>query len=174
MARDNEEFTMIFNQHYGGLCRFLECMTGGEGGVAQEIAQESFLRLYRLGSDGPLAAEARFWLYRVARNLAINELERRRTRGRLLSRVGEVFRRRAVGPQEELEQSERRRAVMRMLSALPEQQRAALVLREQEEMSYREIAGVLNTTEGKIKADIFRARTAMRAMREKRAAANTV
>ena len=49
-----------------------------------------------------------------------------------------------------------------MLKEIPEHQRAALLLREQEEMSYREIAGVLGVTEGKVKVDVFRARTALR------------
>jgi DNA-directed RNA polymerase specialized sigma24 family protein len=63
MARDNEEFTMIFNEHYRILCRFLECLLAGRSELAQEIAQESFLRLYR--QDKLPAEEARFWLYRV-------------------------------------------------------------------------------------------------------------
>jgi RNA polymerase sigma-70 factor (ECF subfamily) len=164
MARDNEEFTMIFNEHYRSLCRFLECLMGERAGVAQEIAQESFLRFYRLDRDGLQAEEARFWLYRVARNLALNELSKRRTRHKFLSRVNEVFRRKTPDPSENLEQAERRQIVLEMLRSLPEQQRAALLLREQEEMSYREIARVLNITESKVKVDIFRARSAMRAL----------
>ena len=52
--------------------------------------------------------------------------------------------------------------VLEMLKLLPEQQRAALLLREQEEMSYREIAEVLCVSEAKIRVDIFRARQRMR------------
>lgn len=163
MARDNEEFTMIFNEHYRSLCRFLECLMGGRAEIAQEIAQESFLRLYRLERDDLPAAEARFWLYRVARNLALNELSKRWTRHKLLSKVSEAFRRKTPDPEENLEHAERRAIVLNLLESLPEQQRAALLLREQEEMSYREIAHVLNITESKVKVDIFRARSAMRA-----------
>jgi RNA polymerase sigma-70 factor (ECF subfamily) len=49
-----------------------------------------------------------------------------------------------------------------MLKNLPEQQRAALLLREQEELSYTEIARVLGVSESKVKVDVFRARTALR------------
>jgi RNA polymerase sigma-70 factor (ECF subfamily) len=164
MARDNEEFTLIFNEHYRSLCRFLECLMGERAGVAQEIAQECFLRLYRLDRDDLPTEEARFWLYRVARNLALNELSKRQTRHKFLSRVNEVFRRKRPGPEENLEQAERRQIVLEMLESLPEQQRAVLLLREQEEMSYREIAHVMNITESKVKVDIFRARSLMRAM----------
>ena len=165
MARDNEDFTMIFNDIYPGLCRFLECLLGGRtsGASAQDIAQESFLRFYRQDERSIPAAEARFWLYRVARNLALNELGRRRTRQRLWGKVLEIFHARQGGPMEELEQTERREILSDLLKALPEQHRAALLLRELEEMSYREIARVLEISESKVKVDIYRARTALRA-----------
>ena len=161
MARDNEEFTMIFNEHYRGLCRFLECLLAGRSEVAQEMAQESFLRLYH--QDDLPAEEARFWLYRVARNLALNELSRDRTRHKFFGIVNEIFRRKTPSPEENLEHAERRQRILELLKSLPFSQRAALILREQEEMSYREIAHVLNVTESKVKVDIFRARTIMRA-----------
>lgn len=161
MARDNEEFTMIFNEHYRGLCRFLECLMNGRAEIAQEIAQESFLRLYR--QNDLSAEEARFWLYRVARNLALNEMSRDRTRHKFFGRVNEIFRRKTCGPEENLEQSEHHLIIRKMLGALPEHQRAALILREQDEMSYREIASVLDVTESKVKVDIFRARNILRA-----------
>ena len=162
MARDSEEFTMIFNEVYTNLCRFLECLMG-ERGAAQEIAQESFLRLYRAGPGGPPAREARFWLYRVARNLALNELKKSETRNKFFGKVVEAFRPDAPGPEEGIEREERKSILMKMLKSLPEHQRTALLLREQEEMSYTEIARVLKVSESKVKVDIFRARTRLRA-----------
>lgn len=165
MAHDDEEFTVIFNDLYPSLCRFLECTLGGVGnrGAAQDIAQETFLRLYRTGLASIAFEEIRFWLYRVARNLALNELDKRQTRTRLLGKVVEMVTARESNPEEMLEQSEHRRIVLDLLKLLPEHQRAALLLREQEEMSYGEIARVLEVSEGKIKVDIFRARSALRA-----------
>ena len=165
MARDNEDFTMIFNEIYPGLCRFLECLIGGSSaaGSAQDIAQESFMRLYRQAEGAIPAAEARFWLYRVARNLALNELSRGRTRQRFWGKMLEIFRARQMDPAEDLEQTERREILSGLLGTLPEQHRAALLLREQEEMSYREIARVLEISESKVKVDIHRARCALRA-----------
>ena len=160
MPRDDEEFTVIFNEVYPNLCRFIECLLGGEG-AAQDIVQESFLRLHR-AEDVP-RDEARFWLYRVARNFALNELNKRQTRTKLLDRVADVFRKREPNPEEELEQAERRQILFEMLKSLPEHRRTALLLREQEEMSYNEIACVLNVSESKVKVDIFRARLELRA-----------
>jgi RNA polymerase sigma-70 factor (ECF subfamily) len=165
MASRDEEFARFFDEFYPSLCRFLACLLGGHGAShtsAQDIAQDAFLRLHREGFDKFPAGEARFWLFRVARNLALNELGKRQTRHRLFDKVVESFKTRAPTPAEEFELTERRTRVLEMLKTLPEHQRAALLLREQEEMSYREIAGVLNVSEAKVKVDIFRARTSMR------------
>jgi RNA polymerase sigma factor (sigma-70 family) len=162
MASEDEEFAVFFNDLYPSLCRFLECMLGGRSS-AQDIAQESFMQLYRAGFRRFPPGEARFWIFRVARNFALNELSKGQTRQRLFEKVVEAFRpARGPDPEEELEMAERKQIVMEMLKTLPEQQRSALLLREQEEMSYREIAGVLNVSESKVKVDIFRARTLLR------------
>ncbi|HYH84821.1 MAG TPA: sigma-70 family RNA polymerase sigma factor [Pyrinomonadaceae bacterium] len=162
MKSEDDEFAELFDEFHPSLCRFLECLLGGARAAAEDIAQESFLRLYRAGTDGPPQAEARFWLFRVARNLALNELSRGHTRRRLLDRVVEMFAPQKKDPEREYEAAERRAVVMEMLKLLPEQQRAALLLREQEEMSYREIAEVLCVSEAKVKVDIFRARERLR------------
>lgn len=162
MARDNGDFATILDEIYPALCRFLECLLGRDT-VAQDIAQETFLRLYRLGPDILPREQARFWLFRVARNLALNEISKRRTRQRLWQRIEDVFQKRETNPDAELEQREQGKRLLRWLQSLPEHQRAVLLLREQEEMSYREIARVLETSESKVKTDIFRARCALRA-----------
>ena len=166
MASQDEEFARFFAECYPSLCRFLACLLGGQGAsatTAPDIAQDAFLQLHRTGFENFPAGEARFWLFRVARNLALNELGKRQTRQRLFEKVVDSFRARVAGPQEEFEMAELKTRVLDMLKLLPEDQRAALLLREQEEMSYREIAGVLDISEAKVKVDVFRARTALRA-----------
>ena len=162
MAWDNQEFASIFNELYPGICRFLVCMMGGSGS-AQDIAQETFVRLFRKGSGAIPAEEVRFWIYRVARNLALNELNKRGTRTRLVEKVRTHLNTRARNPEQEYEQAERKQVLASLLKLLPEQQRAALVLREQQEMSYAQIARVLNVSESKVKVDIHRARIRLRA-----------
>jgi RNA polymerase sigma-70 factor (ECF subfamily) len=160
----DDPFADLFDEVYPGLCRFLECLIG-RSGAAQEIAQESFLRLFRTGLDVVPRDEARFWLYRVARNLAINELSRRATQHRFRDQVAKLFLRSNRRPEESIETAERRRELIGLLERLPEDQRAALLLREQDEMSYSEIARVLNVSESKVKVDIFRARCRLRESR---------
>jgi RNA polymerase sigma-70 factor (ECF subfamily) len=166
MAREDDDFTTLFQANYAALCRFLECLMGGgrEAVAAQDIAQESFMRLYKLGQGALPAGEARFWLFRVARNLALNEISRRETRGKFVRRVRELFGSQKPHQAEKLEREEQKQILLRLLKTLPEHQRAALLLREQEEMSYREIARVLNISESKVKVDIFRARSSLRAL----------
>jgi len=162
MASEDEEFTVLFKDFYPSLCRFLECLLGGRAALAQDLAQESFLQLHRTAWGTVPPHEARFWLYRVARNFALNEFRRGRTRNRLFDRVVDVMRPRTRTPEEEFELQERQQLVIDMLQSLPEDQRVALLLREQEQLSYREIGQVLNVSESKVKVDIFRARTALR------------
>ena len=162
MASHDEEFTMLFQEFYPSLCRFLECLLGGRVELAQDLAQESFLQLHRTAWGTLPEGEARFWLYRVARNFAINEFRKSHTRYRLFDRVVEAMRPTTRNPEEEFETRERKQLVLTMLNSLPEDQRVALLLREQEELSYRDISQVLNVSESKVKVDIFRARATLR------------
>lgn len=161
MASGEEEFTVIFDETYPNLCRFLESLLGHHG-AAQDIAQESFMRLFRKGTKGIPAGEARFWLFRVARNLALNEIRNKKRRGGFFDKILESLYPRRPNQAETFERNESTRLAIELLQTLPEHQCSVLLLREQEEMSYREIARVLNVSEGKVKVDIFRARNALR------------
>ena len=149
----------------------IELNAGAGANLAQDLAQESFLQLHRTAWGTLPVGEARFWLYRVARNFALNEFRKSNTRYRLFDRVVEVMRPRTRNPEEEYEARERQEIVLKMLARLPEDQRVALLLREQQQLSYREIGQVLNISESKVKIDIFRARTALRETWSKKARA---
>ena len=161
MASHNEAFTSVFDAVYANLCRFLECLIG-ERAAAQDIAQESFLRLHRFGLYRLPPDEVRFWLFRVARNLALNEMQKKQTRSRLSASVAVAFNAQTPDPEGAFLREESNQLVRDLLEHLPERQRTALLLREQEEMSYREIARVLGISEGNVKTDIFRARRLLR------------
>ena len=163
MLLKNEEITVIFQENYANLCRFLENIVG-RGNNAQDIAQESFLRLCKTDAGNIAASEIRYWLFRVARNLALDEVKKSNTRAKLWNRVTEFFDKAIADPEVLLTRGENQRIVFELLSRLPEHRRSALLLREQEEMSYREIALVLGISENKVKVDIFRARERLRAL----------
>lgn len=163
MLLRSEEITSVFQENYPSLCRFLESIVG-RNNQAQDIAQESFLRLCQVEFSDISITEIRFWLFRVARNLALNEVNKGRIRARLWDQVVGFFNKSESSPEELLVRNENQRIVRELLSLLPEQQRSALLLREEEEMSYREIALILNISESKVKVDIFRARERLRSL----------
>ena len=114
------------------------------------------------------------YIYRIATNLAISEL-RRRKRRRLVSLTSFFHERESPSDSYELEmpdagplqdatyvEDERRAAVARAIATLPEKYRAPLVLRDVEERSYEEIASILQMNEGTVKSRINRARTFLR------------
>ena len=137
-----------------------------------ELAQETFIRVYT--SAGRYQANYSFstYIYRIATNLAISELRRRKRRKfvSLLSPFtnddGEAI---ELDPpdtkqlqDEALIEDERRQAVSRAITSLPEKYRAAIVLRDVEGLSYDRIAEVLNLSEGTVKSRINRARNLLK------------
>lgn len=139
---------------------------------AVELAQETFIRIFTSASRYQANYSFSTYIYRIASNLAISEL-RRRKRRKLVSLFspftnddGEAI---ELDPpdasplqDEALIQSERRKAVARAISSLPEKYRAAIVLRDVEGLSYDRIAEVLKLSEGTVKSRINRARNLLK------------
>lgn len=157
---NDDAFAAAYAAFHPQVLRFLRGMLGGRGEAA-DLAQEVFLRLHASGEGGPEGERVRFWLFRVARNLALNELRRASARERL-----RAFLRPFVSvddPHARVERDERQRRLQRELARLRPDHRAALLLCEWEEMRYDEIAATLDVSVAKVKSDIFRARQALRA-----------
>lgn len=165
---DEAAFDALFDRWAGRLLRFLERMVK-DPAVAEELLQESFLRVHR--AKHRYRPEARFstWLYTIAGNVARNELRRpfRRSPHESTERGsdGEVAPLVLVsaGPATDDVVDARRRGdrVEAALAELPERQRAALWLASVEGCSYSEIAKALETTEMSVKALVHRGRTAL-------------
>ena len=141
---------------------------------AVDLAQETFLRVFRAADRYQANYAFSTYIYRIATNLAISEL-RKRKRHRLVSMTG--FFKSGDGLDDAMEldpgdaapladatmvEGERRAAVARAIATLPEKYRAPLVLRDVEERSYEEIAHILGMNEGTVKSRINRARTFLR------------
>jgi RNA polymerase sigma-70 factor, ECF subfamily len=138
--------------------------------VAEELAQEVFLRVYR--SRQTYAAEAKFstWLYRIATNLAVNHARdsRNEKAGVSLDAVDEETGQtidvadQAPGAEQEMLRRERMAAIRRHVEELPERQRLAVVMHKYQELDYREIARVLKLSESATKSLLFRAYETLR------------
>ena len=157
MALDEEALELAYRLHYPAIVRFLIGFGGGAVDV-EDLAQEAFLRLGR-GSDVP-SERVRFWLIRVARNLALNELRRRRPVASLDAIA--AARDPSRDPEAALLRRDELRSCVDALRDLPEQWRSIVLLRELEEMSYAEIAALLDISIAKVKSDLFRARMRLR------------
>ena len=137
-----------------------------------ELTQETFIRVYTSASRYQANYSFSTYIYRIATNLAISEL-RRRKRRKLVSLFspftnddGEAV---EIDPpdanplqDETLIDTERRKAVARAIQSLPEKYRAAIVLRDVEGLSYDRIAEVLSLSEGTVKSRINRARNLLK------------
>ena len=122
---------------------------------AEDLTQETFLRAYdRLETFNP---EYRFktWLLTIANNLGVDTLRRRRE---VVEFNQEIHSGSAGGPEGAALESDRARAVQKAIESLPETYSVPLILRYTEDMSYAEIAEVLDVTVAAVKSRLFRAR----------------
>jgi RNA polymerase sigma-70 factor (ECF subfamily) len=127
----------------------------GSRSDADDLAQETFVRVYRAASR--YRPEGRFpvWLFRIAGNLARQEIRRRRVRGFFLGTgsagdaelLESLPAPAAYDPEGVLREGEMRAALARAIARLPDRQRLAILLRYFENMRVRDVAAALGTSE---------------------------
>ncbi len=162
---DAGAFDALFQRWAGPLLRYLERMVRDRA-TAEELVQEVFIRVYR--ARDRYRPDARFstWLYRIATNLALNELRRPRRRdphASLDADGASPLLAEGPGAEEVVDARRAGAAVLRELEALPERQRAALCLTAVEGLSYAEVAEALDASEKAVKALVHRARATLAA-----------
>jgi RNA polymerase sigma-70 factor (ECF subfamily) len=140
---------------------------------AEDLAQEAFLRVYRVRKKYRPRAKFSTWLFTIANNLALNALRTRQRRpvvplnvrdsGPLGPRPAEqLVHDRADQPSARLQQQELAAVIQQALDGLNERQRVAVVLNKFEDMNYAEIAEVMGLTTKAVKSLLSRARTNLR------------
>jgi RNA polymerase sigma-70 factor (ECF subfamily) len=166
---DGASFGVLLEKHRSSVVHFLYRMVQHQA-VAEELAQEVFLRVYR--SRGTYEPTAKFttWLFRIATHLALNALrdgKNERSDERLDERSEDTPARQLEDHRPSVEQSMVRHAtldeVKRAVAALPDKQRAAVLMHKYKEMEYTQIARVLNCSESAVKSLLFRAYETLRA-----------
>ena len=169
---DHDAFAELVSRYRNQITSYIYRMTNDYDG-AVDLAQETFVRVYRARDRYQRTYAFSTYIYRIATNLAISEL-RKRKRRRLVSLTGffqpsEGGEPRELNPPDQrplqdstLVETERRTAVQRAISTLPEKYRAPLILRDVDGRSYEEIARILETSEGTVKSRISRARGFLR------------
>ena len=163
-AGDAQSFELLLVRHRNPVVRYLTRMTGNQA-VAEELAQEVFLRVYRAREGYEPTAKFTTWLYRIATRLALNSIRDRKPERYVRSlddsslgdaRPPEAVDGRATREQELL--ADASLAVVRQAVAeLPEKQRAAVLMHKYEELDYQQIAGALDCSVSAVKSLLFRA-----------------
>jgi RNA polymerase sigma-70 factor (ECF subfamily) len=133
---------------------------------AKDATQETFLRLHRSIRQIDSARSLGPWLWSVTVN-ACRDIGRRRRRSRLVP-IDDLVTRGvadpAFGPETLARAGELERQLQMALARLPEKERAALLLREMEGLSTREVATILGSSEGTVRAQICTARLKLRTL----------
>jgi RNA polymerase sigma-70 factor (ECF subfamily) len=142
----------------------------GDDTEAEDLSQQVFVRVWKSAARWEPAAKFTTWLYTIVRNLVFNESRRRSRRpARSLEEMQDdeehprQFADAATKPPDTtLLDAEMQAAIERAIQELPEAQRMAVVLRRYQDVSYEEIAEVLQITVSAVKSVLFRARTELR------------
>jgi RNA polymerase sigma-70 factor (ECF subfamily) len=164
-------FDFLIQKYRKPIIHFMYRMVHNQA-VAEELAQEVFLRVYR--SRETYRAEARFstWLYRIATNLGVNHArDTRHERAASTIYLDEVDSETGTTPdvadttpsaEANLLRRERLNAIRQHILALPERQRMAVLMHKYEGMDYKEIGDVLKLSESATKSLLFRAYQTLR------------
>ena len=139
---------------------------------AEDLAQNVFLQVYKSRSRYKRTAKFSTWLFTIARNLCLNELRRRsrhpaesldETRGEHEDRPQRQYEdKKNISPPEKLLHGELAQKIEEALAELPENQRTAILLCRQEDLSYEEIAKILGCSLSATKSLIHRGREVLK------------
>ena len=167
-----ENFTALVREHQSAVFRTLTRLTG-PGPHVEDLSQEAFLRLYRALPEFRGDATISTYLYRIVVNLAQDEWKRRRKERTHIAATpaddneddawlenlpGDALTEHARTPEQRLSDTELSSAVDEELAALPETERAVLVLYHQEEVSYEGISVALGLPINTVRTHLHRGR----------------
>jgi RNA polymerase sigma-70 factor (ECF subfamily) len=170
-AGDESAFNYLVGKYHRAMISFLYRMVRSQA-VAEELAQEVFLRVYR--SRESYRAEAKFttWLYRIATNLAVNNArDTRHERSAQNVYLDAPDEETGTTPdvaddeltvEQRMLRDERMAAIRSHVMALPERQRMAVLMHKYQGMDYRQIGDVLKLSESATKSLLFRAYQTLR------------
>lgn len=162
-AGDRDAFGRLVERHKDRLIGYLARLTGSRD-RAEDLAQESFLRLFRQAGSYREQGQLAALLFRIATNLLRSE-ERRSQRWHLLKTLfgGHLTPSPAASGESRLLLAEEQQHLVAALSRLPIDWRSALLLAEIEGWPLADIARALGCREGTVKSRLFRARARLRA-----------
>jgi RNA polymerase sigma-70 factor (ECF subfamily) len=170
ISGDDTAFAQLVTRYKDSIINYLSMMIG-DYDTAVDLSQETFLRVYRNINRYSNLYQFSTWIYRIATNLAIDEIRYRKRRGRVFyknvwgsrksgEKDGPEFELKDVrrGPRDEILRKESGRILGDAIRSLPEKYRTAFIMKEVEKLPYETIAKVLDCSAGTIKSRLHRAR----------------
>jgi RNA polymerase sigma-70 factor (ECF subfamily) len=155
VAGRTEAFEIIVERHRRSVYQLCYRYVGNHED-ASDLTQDVFLRAYRALGRFRGQSALSTWLYRIAVNVCLNRLAASRPPSEPIEGQ-QLVDTRSDPADDGLLRAERRAAVRQAVSRLPAKQRAALIMRIYQEMSHQEIAEVLGSSVGAVKANVFHA-----------------
>jgi RNA polymerase sigma-70 factor, ECF subfamily len=170
-AGDEGAFDYLVQKYRRPLVSFMYRMARNSA-MAEDLAQEVFLRVYRSRQTYEASAKFTTWLYRIATNLAVNHArDTRKERPEVTVSLDEPdeetgttmdVRDASMTVEESMVRRERLAAIRSKVEALPDRQRLAVIMHKYQQMDYRQIAEVLKLSESATKSLLFRAYETLR------------
>jgi RNA polymerase sigma-70 factor (ECF subfamily) len=170
---DRDAFTQLVDAYKGKIYNYVLRMLG-DPDTAEDVAQEAFIKAYSSLVDFRGASSFQTWLYRIAGNLAIDTMRRRKYRQGTYSLDqpletgdGEVERDiedERAGPERELQSAELRERVDEAILKLSPKLRTVILLYELQGLSYEDIARIVGAPLGTVKSRLFNAREQLKRM----------
>jgi RNA polymerase sigma-70 factor (ECF subfamily) len=164
---DEFAFRALLERHQDSVVGTVAKMLGNPSD-AEDIAQQVFLRVWQHAKSYRPDAKFTTYLFTITRNLVFNETRRRSRKKEIPLDTGDSSGNHEPGddphrqPDASLLEAELRIAVDQAITSLPETQRLAVILRRYENLSYEEIAVVLDLSVSAVKSQLFRARSSLR------------
>lgn len=170
-AGDEAGFGLLVEKYRRQMVHFMFRMVHNQA-VAEELAQEVFLRVYRARAS--YRAEAKFstWLYRIATNLGVNHArDTRHERGAHAVYLDQADPETGMTPdvadstptvEQDMLREARLAAIRKHVMALPERQRTAVLMHKYQDLDYKQIGAVLKLSESATKSLLFRAYQTLR------------
>ncbi len=170
-AGDQSAFDYLVQKYRRPLVSFMYRMAHNAA-VAEDLAQEVFLRVYRSRETYEASAKFTTWLYRIATNLAVNHArDTRHERPEVQVSLDEPDEESGttldvadnkITAEQALLRRERLLAIRAKVEALPERQKMAVIMHKYQQMDYKQISEVLKLSESATKSLLFRAYETLR------------
>jgi RNA polymerase sigma-70 factor (ECF subfamily) len=165
---DASSFAVLLGRNRGLVVNYLSRMVLNRA-IAEELAQDVFIRVYRSRQTWEPTAKFSTWLYRITTNVALNHFRDEKRSRHYISldmRDAAQLRRQAqdaaVLVEERLVREVVAQQIRRAIRSLPPKQRAAVIMHKYDDMDYSQIAGVLGCSPSAVKALMFRAYETLR------------